>query len=131
MITKEADYAIRTVLFLAGSGEAQVVSTADMAESMNIPYRFLRKIVRKLADENIVKSARGKGGGVSLIKKKEELSLLQILELFDPKSVNLNSCHMDESCCDRTQVCNIHSKMATVQTLMKNQLKDITFDQLI
>lgn len=131
MITKEADYAIRTVLFLAGSGEAQVVSTADMAESMNIPYRFLRKIVRKLADENIVKSARGKGGGVSLIRKKEELSLLQILELFDPKSVNLNSCHMDSNCCDRTQVCNIHSKMATVQNLMRNQLKGITFDQLI
>lgn len=131
MITKEADYAIRTVLFLAASEAKKVVSTAEMAGTMSIPYRFLRKIVRKLADENIVKSARGKGGGVSLIKKKEDISLLQILELFDPKSVNLNSCQMDKSCCDRIQVCNIHTKMSTVQSLMKKQLEHITFDQLI
>jgi Rrf2 family protein len=102
-----------------------------MAEAMQIPYRFLRKIVRKLADENIVKSVRGKGGGISLIKQKDKLSLLTILDMFDPRSVNLNSCQLDKACCERIRKCNIHIKMAGVQKLMREKLEDITFDQLI
>ncbi len=131
MITKEADYAIRTVLFLSSNEDEELRSTAEMAEQMFIPYRFLRKIVRKLAAAGIVKSIRGKGGGIVLVRPKETISLLEILELFDPKSVRLNSCHVKDADCPRIDVCTMHSQMAKVQQLTNSQLAEITFDKLI
>ena len=130
MITREADYAIRTVLYLAQKEGEGNISSAELAEEMFVPYSFLRRIVQKLVEEGIVESRRGKGGGVLLLKKKGEISLFDVLQSFDPKALQLNSCFEDESFCPRSGICSVHKKMDGVQKLLNNNLRDITFDQL-
>lgn len=131
MITKEADYAIRTVLYLAKHEGEGAVSTKDMAEKMYIPYRFLRKIVQKLSESGIIESQRGKGGGVLLNTPKENLSLYDILKIFDAKSIRFNSCHMEDASCPRMDFCAVHVQMDKVQQELNEKLKDITFDTLL
>lgn len=133
MITREADYAIRTVLSLARrqeEGDAAPASTAALADEMQIPFRFLRKIVRKLVAAGMVASQRGNGGGISLVKPAGKLSLLEVLLAVDSKDLQLNHCLVDTNICGRSGFCRVHTQMQRLQTLLEGQLQGITIDQL-
>ncbi len=132
MITKEVDYAIRALLYLAqNNGESSRLSAAIVAEKMHIPYRFLRNIIRVLADEGFVESKRGNGGGLSLAKSPEEFSLYDVVKAMNPRSCTLNSCLIAKGECLRDNICPVHQKLTEVQQLIDNNLKDIKFNTLI
>jgi len=128
MITREADYAIRVVLFLAQHNEDGAVSTADLAEEMEIPYRFLRKIVRRMVEAELVVSQRGQGGGLRLARPKKEVSLADVLNAIDPAGVKLNLCMMNSEECQRSKTCEITKKFAALQATLDEKLNSITFD---
>lgn len=131
MITREADYAIRVVLCLASRRDGLPVSTTEVAETMFLPYRFLRKIVRKLSKAGLVASTRGKEGGIYLLRKPEDVSIHEILELFDPKSLLFNSCYQEGYDCPRIGGCNVHSQMKSVQEKINRQLRKVSFADLL
>jgi Rrf2 family protein len=130
MITREADYALRVVLCLAAMPKGQSLSTAALAEQMYIPYRFLRRIVRKLCDSGLVGSVRGKAGGIHLLESPAKISVHDILAVFDPRSLLFNSCYESGSCCPRKEECSVHRMMDPVQKLLNERLQSINFADL-
>jgi Rrf2 family transcriptional regulator, iron-sulfur cluster assembly transcription factor len=130
MITREADYALRVVLCLTGIPKGQSLSTATLADQMFIPYRFLRRIVRKLCASGIVGSVRGKDGGIYLLKKPAKISVYEILTVFDPRSLLLNRCYEEDNCCPRKEKCVVHRTLEPVQKLIAERLKSISFAAL-
>lgn len=133
MITRETDYAIRTVLYLSQTGN-DYISTAEIAKNMDIPYRFARKVVRNLTEGNLVESTRGKTGGVRLTTSPSDISLLKVIQSLDPKNILLNSC-CSEDCgeqkCERAGICTVHEKLLGLQSIVDCGLNNITFDQLL
>jgi Rrf2 family protein len=130
MITREADYALRVVLRLATVPEGQSLSTAALAEEMFIPYRFLRRIVRKLCDAGLVGSVRGKSGGIHLLETPANISVHDILAIFDPRSLLFNSCYDNNCCCPRKGGCSVHHMLDPVQKLLNERLQSINFAAL-
>jgi len=131
MITREADYAIRVVLCLAQQPDHQPLSTTTVAEQMLVPYRFLRKIVRKLTQSGIVASVRGKEGGIFLNQAPRDISLHAVISLFDPNALVVNSCYLPGSTCAREATCQVHRALATVQEQIDGQLRKINFATLL
>ena len=132
MITREADYAMRTVLYLAREQARDAsVSTAVLAEEMEVPFRFLRRIVRTLVDAKIIASQRGKGGGIRLLRPKEEVSLLQIIEAVDPKNIKFNTCLTADGACSRSQRCAVHPELVRLQDAIEQHLGQITMDKIV
>ena len=132
MITREADYAMRTVLYLAREqAKETAVSTAVLAEEMEVPFRFLRRIVRTLVDAGIVASQRGKGGGIQLARPKEEISLLQIIEAVDPKNIKFNTCLTADGTCSRSHECAVHPELSKLQAVIEQHLGQITMDKIV
>lgn len=130
MITREADYAIRSVASLASLEKGKSVSCAQLSEETDVPYRFLRKIVRKLAGAGIVKSRRGRAGGIRLSKKPSQLSLLDVICAIDARGTKLNVCFDASTGCERSSTCRTHAKLKTVQNDLEKHLANISFDQL-
>ncbi len=131
MITREADYAIRAMLCLALHQDERVVSTTVMAEEMDIPYRFLRRILLRLADAGLVASTRGKHGGVSLTRPASTYSLLEVVRALDPGTIALNACLVSSNACDRSPTCVVHTELARLQALLEQQLACITLAVLV
>ena len=132
MITKEVDYAIRALLYLAqNSSSASRLSAATISEKMEIPYRFLRNIIRLLSESGFIESKRGNGGGLCLAIPPEQFSLFDVMKAINPKSCVLNTCLMGKNCCSRDNNCPVHNKLAKVQLVVNNQLKEIKFNQFI
>lgn len=132
MITREADYCIRTVLHLSrGEHRDQPVRVDELAREMDIPVPFLRRIVSQLIDAEIVTSHRGRNGGLSLNADPAKISLFDVLRRVDPKGVLFNRCLADDGCCSRRDNCTVNCAMHKLQTIMEEQLQKITFDQLV
>jgi len=131
MITREADYAIRVALYLASQAGDRHISAMEISEKMFLPYRFSRKIIRKFCKTGLIGASRGKEGGVFLLKSPDDISIRDILEIFDPKSLLLNSCCKENSHCPRKQKCNVHDKMELIQKKLNNQLEKISLSELL
>jgi Rrf2 family nitric oxide-sensitive transcriptional repressor len=126
LITRETDYAVRAMMYLAIQEDITLpVSSAELAAEMEIPYRFLRKIVLKLIDSKLVTSRRGKGGGLNLALSPDKISLFEIMHAVDPGGVTMNICLPDESKCSRTSFCGMHSALIDVQKVFDDKLKSI------
>jgi Rrf2 family protein len=127
LITRETDYAIRATLYLAKQEDPTLpVSTAELSEEMAIPYRFLRKIVSKLVGANLVVSRRGKGGGLSLARDPQDITLMQIIRTVDPSAVLLNRCLSGVDGCSRSTYCGIHSELDRMQKQLDKGLSEVT-----
>ncbi len=132
MITREADYGIRLVLCLADHFEThEVISTAVVAKRMDIPYRYLRVLSRKLIASGLVLSKRGKYGGMRLARPPAEVSLLDVVRVLDPRGATLNRCLTDSDVCSRDGMCRVHDALAELQSQFDSALNGVRFDQFL
>lgn len=82
MISITAEYALRAVVVLAKAKEP--MKTKDVAEVSQVPREYLAKIVQLLAKGDIIDSKKGRGGGISLARDLEQISLLDVIKVVDP-----------------------------------------------
>ena len=64
-ITRQADYAVRAVLYLASLGEGGRAPTGQIARKQHVPPSFLAKIVSQLSVAGVLHTSRGAPGGRS------------------------------------------------------------------
>ena len=128
-ITREGDYGIRSVLYLARQPFKKVSFVNEISEDYKIPRSFLAKILQKLVKAKIVRSYRGVKGGFSLAKQPREISVLEVLEAVEGK-LYVNVCLMDKKKCGFSKHCPVHSVWNTVQTRVVDALKKSTFEDL-
>ena len=83
MFTQTSEYALRAVAWLAGH-PGDVHTTGEIAEGTQVPTSYLSKVLQTLARAGIVRSQRGLGGGFSLARTPEELTVLDVIESVDP-----------------------------------------------
>ena len=131
MILREADYTLRAILYLTvQSGRERRVTTKEIAKEMCISYRFLRRIMKNLVDLGFAVSRRGKGGGLTLLKPVNDLSLLDLLKRIDPRGITLNECLLESNACERSATCPMHQQMSIIQDALEAGLAQVTFEQL-
>ena len=83
MFSNTVEYALRAIIHLAHEAPA-ARTTAQIAEATRVPKDYLSKILQGLAEKGIVKTQRGVGGGVSLAKPPDELTILDVVNAVDP-----------------------------------------------
>lgn len=133
MITREADYAIRVALHLAalGSEGRDTASCAEVARDMGVPYRFLRKIVRRMVAAGLILSSRGRGGGLRLAQPPERISLLDVIGVMGATGVKLSLCLAPQGRCARAKECRVHHELTALQRKVDERLGALTLDRLL
>ncbi|MFN3477698.1 MAG: RrF2 family transcriptional regulator, partial [Candidatus Methylomirabilales bacterium] len=100
-LSRHADYALRIVLDLALRPFSRI---GDIAHRRKAPPAFLAKIVRDLVKAGLVRSLRGRKGGVALARPASRITVLQVIEAVDgPLAVNRcvpggEGCLLSRSC---------------------------------
>ena len=128
-ITRQADYAIRAVRYLAKQGPNQRAATSTVAQEMKIPPSFLAKIISQLSIAGLLHTSRGARGGVTLAREPGQISMLDVVEAIDGP-ILLNECVGDPANCDFSDDCLVHPIWVEVQESLVKRLRETRFDQL-
>ncbi len=94
-ITRQADYALRAMVYLARHEPNQNAATKVIAETQKIPPSFLAKIISQLSIAGLIKTSRGARGGVILSRPPKDISLLEVIEAIDGP-IALNECPLHD-----------------------------------
>jgi len=131
-ITRQADYALRAMLYLARRepNQREKAATSQIAEKMEIPPSFLAKIISQLSIAGLIHTSRGASGGVALARKPEDISLLDVVEAIDGP-ITLNECVVDPNECAFGGNCPIHRVWCEAQSNLVRKLRESTFDKLL
>jgi Rrf2 family protein len=128
-ITRQADYAIRAVRYLARQGGTQRAATSTVAQEMKIPPSFLAKIISQLSIAGLLHTSRGARGGVTLAREPKDISLLDVVEAIDGP-ILLNECVGDPGGCVFSGDCLVHPIWVEAQESLIKRLGDTRFDLL-
>ncbi|OGV37912.1 MAG: Rrf2 family transcriptional regulator [Lentisphaerae bacterium GWF2_45_14] len=82
-LTVKSEYALLALIYLARRNSEAYVSVKEIAEAQKIPVKFLEQIMFSLKRAVFVRSAKGQGGGYKLSKKANEITLAEVIRLFD------------------------------------------------
>ena len=105
MISTKGRYALRVMIDLAEHDKGQPVPLKDIAERQGISKKYLEIIVKDLVDGKLVKGASGKGGGYVLLRKPEEYSVGEIVELMEGTLAPVACLSKDADACPRYASC--------------------------
>ena len=83
MFSQKVEYALRAVVHLAHRSPA-ARTTEQIAAATKVPRAYLAKVLQGLTHAGVVRSQRGVGGGVSLVKDPSRLTLLEVVNAVDP-----------------------------------------------
>ncbi len=129
-ITRQADYAVRAVHYLAELGADQRAATSQIAQEQRIPPSFLAKIVSQLSVAGLLQTSRGARGGVSLARAPEDISLLEVVEAIDGP-IYLNECVADKgSNCFFGADCPMRPVWCEAQAKLVEILKATSFNHV-
>jgi Rrf2 family protein len=127
-ITRQADYAVRAMVYLAQLSPDTRASTGMIAKEKSIPPSFLAKIVSQLSVAGLLQTSRGARGGVSLAKPAETISLLDVIEAIDGP-ILLNDCVGDSSTCSYDDDCPLKPVWCDAQKMLLDHLSGVNFSQ--
>jgi Rrf2 family protein len=125
-ITRQADYAVRAVLYLSQLGSDRRAATSQIAQEQQIPPSFLAKIVSQLSVAGLLQTSRGARGGVSLARSPEQISLLEVVEAIDGP-ILLNECVGGNGACIFGDNCPIQPVWCDAQAQLVERLKTTSF----
>ena len=127
-VTREADYAVRSVLFLAGQGGRRK-SAREISEAMAVTRSFLAKILQRLSKGNIVASTKGVGGDFKLTRPAVEVNLLEVITAVQGPSAT-NSCPLDKKLCSLSSTCAVHPVWVELRKEVEKKLEEQNFVDL-
>jgi len=124
------DYAIRIVLYIAITGE--ITSSKELSDMLGIPQSMVFKIGKKLCNDNIISITNGVQGGFLLKKRAEDISLFDIINIFEP-TTKLNRCLEEDKYCSRfaTKDCPVRKVYCNMQQRFENDLKNTSIKELL
>jgi Rrf2 family iron-responsive transcriptional regulator len=81
-LTRQTNYAVRTLVYCAVNAPG-LSRVADIAKAHSISELFLFKLIKPLVESGLLKTVRGRHGGVRLGRPAEEITLLDVVRLTE------------------------------------------------
>ena len=107
MLPKTAEYALRAIVWLAREPDA-AASADSLAENTLVPRRYLHKVLQDLGRAKLVSSQPGPGGGYSLAKLPEKISILDVVNAVAPLE-RIRHCPLGLR--SHTRLCPLHKEL--------------------
>ena len=82
-LTSRSEYALLALVYLARHNSDEFISVDSIAQAQGIPPKFLEQILLALKRAHFLRSVKGQHGGYQLAKSPKQISLAEVIRLFD------------------------------------------------
>ena len=129
-LTRQCEYAIRTMLELASHPYGEIISSKIISERQDIPEGFLKKTIQLLAVSGLVNTVRGIQGGVRLAKPAEDIKVSDVVEAIEGP-IAINPCLASGYVCPNQPQCRISPVLARAQSAFIAELNRDSLADLV
>lgn len=114
------------ILMICGDGEA--ITLPEMASRLGLPEARVSKSCGALARAGLLTSRRGRGGGYQLGRPAADISVLTVIDLFEPED-DMRICGRGDSAA--CQTCPFGGACAEAYKAMRDELAAITVADIL
>ena len=82
-LTTRSEYALLALVYLARHKNTGFISIETIANAQEIPAKFLEQLMLALKRAHFLHSTKGQHGGYALAKEPDQITLAEVIRLFD------------------------------------------------
>jgi Rrf2 family iron-sulfur cluster assembly transcriptional regulator len=132
-LTTKGRFAVTAMIDLALRETHGPVTLAGISQRQKISLSYLEQLFGKLRRFNIVESTRGPGGGYTLARKAEQISVADIIVAVDEpldatQCGGKGNCHSDDDSLGR---CMTHDLWSSLNSKMVEYLSSVSLRDLV
>ena len=130
-LTTKGRFAVTAMIDLALRSQNGPVALAAISQRQQISLSYLEQLFGKLRRHELVESTRGPGGGYSLGRKSEDITVADIIVAVD-EPIDATGCGGKENCMgDDAGRCMTHELWASLNQRMVEFLDSVTLQKLV
>lgn len=129
-VTSGSDYGIRGVIYLALRAKKDAVLISEIASAHDIPESYLAKIFQGLTRQGILRSARGVGGGFTLARRPDQITILDVVSACEGP-VLVSKCLSKKGDCDKKPICGLCEVWERLQDKVISVLRETTVQDVV
>jgi Rrf2 family protein len=115
------------VVWLAANPE-KPLTAQQIAEATRVPAGYLAKVLQNLSRAGLLHSQRGLGGGFTLARMPDQLTLWQVVQAVDPIN-RITECPLSFEA--HAELCPLHKKLDEAIAGIEQSFTNTTINQLI
>ncbi|MBS4218459.1 Rrf2 family transcriptional regulator [Bacillus sp. FJAT-49711] len=129
-LTNYTDYSLRVLIFLASKPHDALSTISEIAEAYHISKNHLTKIIHELGKMGVIKTIRGRGGGIKLAVAPGEINIGAIVRKTEEDFQLVPCFEKGDAYCTISPVCGLkhilyEALAAYLSVLDKYTLADI------
>jgi len=128
-LTTKGRFAVTAMLDLALQHGGGPVTLAGISQRQSISLSYLEQLFGKLRRHSLVDSVRGPGGGYTIAKNLEQVSVADIITAVD-EPLDATQCGGKENCRDDGR-CMTHDLWSTLNDKMYEYLSSVSLSDLV
>jgi len=129
MFSKTCTYGIQAMVYLASLPGTDYTSIQQIAEILNIPFHFLKKILTQFVQANLLLSARGVNGGVKLARPSKSISVYDLVLAIDGAAL-FSECVLHLPHCGNDKPCALHNSWAEERVRLTRIFQTTTLEEV-
>ncbi len=130
-LSTKSRYGLRILLQIAiDESNKPAVKGKIISEKQEISEAYLEQIMIPLKNSGIVRTIRGCNGGYALNRDPEEITVLDIIELFEGK-LELVKCIDDPENCNRCDICLTRGVWERLSETLRREADKITLKNIM
>lgn len=129
ILTTKARYAVMAVIEISEEENSQPISLQRISEKQKISLSYLEQIFARLKKAGIVESVKGPGGGYTLGKKREEITVADIIKAMG-EHVKMTRCSTKEGCVKVSSKCKTHHLWRGLENKIYEYLDSVSLSSL-
>ncbi len=130
MLSLTAEYAVRAVIVLARHHGVRAVSAEEIAVILGAPRNYLAKTLNALVRAGVLASARGPGGGFTLIVSPSELTVAAVADVFAEARPARARCLLSDGPCNALRPCAAHMRWTQLTITARSPLMQTVIAEL-
>ncbi|WP_028784530.1 Rrf2 family transcriptional regulator [Thalassobacillus devorans] len=130
-LKKYTDYALRVLIYTASKPEGELASIKEISKVFDISENHLSKIVHQLNKLDMLKTIRGRSGGIRLAKHPEEINVGDVVRKMEDDFILLECFDRGSDHCVITPACKLKHVLNDALEAFLEILDEYTLQDLL
>jgi Rrf2 family protein len=128
VFSQTVEYALRAVCYLAAQSP-KAGTTEEISTATKVPRAYLSKVLQSLGRAGVVHSQRGLGGGMTLTKEPQDLTILEVVNAVEPIQ-RIRTCPLGLAS-HGVHLCPLHRRLDNALAMVENAFGGTTLAEVL